>query len=582
MALGLFAQKTALEEAGLKDRNEMNSFREALEANPAAYALSQEISRDAAIGDETQKKFLTEVGKKWRSDPQVFEKLNAELQSNRNLGDQIKEGLKSNPDKILGAVSPYNGSNMGAMLPPSAAMVTAAPVVRPQVATPAPGPTTSGAQTVPQPATAPSVTTQRPSSPAPSPANSDEDLNGIISASDQEIRGAIDVSSVRLLADKMAKVATENYGVNAATANGFKERIGKDPKLAQSIATNLQNNPDFVRSLAKMAKDKSTAPEPIKSKAQQELNSLMSNPEKLADDKYVKGLQSQLQLAENFKKSGLTDMMQKFVGMMGPLKSGFNEVGLMFSGLMGEHNVLSMSRGNSLIPDLLINLDAYKRNKEDAIAFGRYSPLDMLALAPKGADGKFFHNGEPLKDREGKQIMKDGKPAFEQVPNGQIALKTADGKEMKAIPAIGLVAKQMPGQYDQNGKFVPGNIRVPIVTEISEHGASSKITTVTLTPAEFAKYKQLTDAAAVKNGGSTKELAFEAYTETDARESKKRPSVQVATVNPSTGATSPLATVQAASPSDPRITDFALAPNGSVVDKRGSSPGNDQDYRLQG
>lgn len=587
--------RKALERAGftitnlgltLPDVAEMKRFEKAADASvvPKTAALLQSIG-DSKLPDAIKEAMTTALGTKWKTDPNLFQKMEANFKANPRLSDQVQKMANSDPNKLIQAISAYDGNNLAKLMAPSPSSVTAPLPSSPsktQAPAPAAGPTKSSRAphaapvtvspvtiaTPESPQKAPSAVPRQPETPATSAPSSDNNdmLTVLEMSSDADIKDIVDDKTTKQILDGIAGKASA-LGVNAASVDGFKKATGAAP-LQKAITKNLQNNPEFVRQLAKMSKDSSTASEPFKSKALQEMNKLMSNPQLLADDKYVKGLQSQMQMAETLKKYGLDKMLGDMFGQsMGPLKSGFAELGFMLAGFGGQHPVLSMSKGSGFFPDIMINLQNFGRNQDEARAFSRYSPRDMTAYTPRGADGKFFHEVVSGKDANGKEIKT-------QVPNGQIALKTASGGEIKVIPSAGvLVAKQEAGAFDGSGKFIPGNFRVPVVTGVDEDGASSKIAMAVLTPAEFEKYKKIADAEARKGGGSIQELMVERYTAEDAHRLGKGPVVQVAKVDPVSGAVGPLTSVSAQ-------TGQVRAP---IVHQAGGDPAaNDRDYQLQG
>ncbi|MBL8641802.1 MAG: hypothetical protein JNL76_06770 [Alphaproteobacteria bacterium] len=541
MALTREDQKRALEEGGLGTL-EMYGFQKSVLANEKVTALSDKVSGDKSIGDETRMTFLRELGKKWKTDRELFTKLEADMDADPKLAEEFHSAIKNDPERAIKAIQKYDRPGSLSLALKSGAGA-AAPSIS-ESSSPAASPAAS-------PASGPA-----PTAPAGSAAKRDDN--------------ARDIATLGMMAEDLAKAAKE-FGVPASTADGFVRRIKTDSVLARRIAENFKRNPDFLSMVTDQVEG-TPKTGPIAQKAAQELNKIMSKPELLAEDSYVKGLERDIKNA-NAMKASLAGVTAGF----GNLAAGFRKI---MGGLSGPHKVFSMSSpGGSLFPTLFINLDAYEQNAAEATAFGAYSPLEMDAYTTPGKNGKFFHDGQQRKGADGKPLMKDGKPVFEQVPNGQITLTTADGKEVKVIPAGGnLMAKQRAGDFGPDGKFIPGNIKVPVVMEITEHGVPSKIDNVMLTPAQFKQYNRLVDAAAQKAGRPTGGLVFEPYTEQDKRELAARSEVKntanIVTVDPATG--------RVVSESNPSVTAWSIGADGSVIQNPTGRPAaNERDFRLQ-
>lgn len=532
-------QKRALQEAGLGTL-EMYEFQTSFLANKNVTALSDKVSEDKSIGDATKMTFLRELGKKWKTDPELFTKLEADMAADPKLAEEFHSAIKNDPERAIKAIQKYD--RPGSL---SLALKSGEGAAAPSIS--------ESSSPASSPASGPA-----PTAPAGSGAKRDDN--------------ARDIATVGMMAEDLAKAA-KKFGVPASTADGFVTRIKTDSVLARRIAENFKRNPDFL-SMVKDQVEGTPKTGPIAQKAAQELNKIMSKPELLAEDSYVKGLERDIKNA-NAMKASLAGLTAGF----GNLAAGFRKI---MGGLSGPHKVFSMSSAGSgsLFPTLFINLDAYEQNAAEATAFRAYSPLEMGAYTTPGKNGKFFHDGQQRKGADGKPLMKDGKPVFEQVPNGQITLTTADGKEVKVIPAGGnLMAKQRAGDFGPDGKFIPGNIKVPVVMEITEHGVPSKIDNVMLTPAQFEQYNRLVDAAAQKAGRPTGGLVFEPYTERDKREalaarSEVKNTANIVTVDPATG--------RVVSESNPSVTAWSIGADGSVIQNPTGRPAaNERDFRLQ-
>ncbi len=604
MALGKLNQIAILTKAGLNP-NEMDSFEAAGKANPKTAALLESISKDTNLKSDTEEKLLSAMAKKWKADPALFSKMEKDLAANPKLASQISSSVVTKPALIIDAVEKYKGGNLPTLLgmtpevgrpaqenkqeqrpttpvamvsepsaePKGKKNKSAAPVVAADVTSPEAKPTIS----------------VNPIAPKGEEEPSPEVLEAFAAGSDKEISAAMSPAIVKSILKGMSDQASSKFGVSAATAEGFNKRVATDPALLDKVTTNFQNNPEFVRQLAKAAKDKEPLSKEMRDMARPIMTSVMENPENLADDKYVKDLSQKMKMGSSM--GGFGKMLSGVFGegfgekISGWFNAIFDKIKSFFSGFTGDKSVLSMNSGGkgSLFPSVMVNLDNITANRDAAAAQARYNPNQMTAFSPKGEDGKFVHNGAPVTDKDGKQVVKNGKPVFEEVPNGQITLKTADGKDVKVIPSVGvLTAKQLPGQYAPNGEYVRGNIQVPVVTGVNEFGASDKISTVVLTPAQFNEYKKLADAEAKKRGGSIQELAFESYTEADAAErASKGKTVQMATVNPKTGEASPVTAVNVATPQESNPSVGYTVANGTVM-RKPDPAANDPEYALRG
>lgn len=557
MALSPFGQLAALKKAGFVDTNEMKIFGEAIKANPSVFALSNAISKDNTIDDETQKKFLTALGKQWKDDKTVFTRMEADLALNPALAEQYRDKVKSNPD---GLIAELNNKYKPVLQQASPSAET----TQPTPSAPFPMATVAGIGT-PKPAPATSASPQQPASGRTSNPTTENDdlLEAVANASDDDIKKTTSIESIHLMADKLSKMAVDKYGINPATANGFATKIKTDPKLAQDIATNLQNNPEFVRQMAKMAKDNTPLSKSEKQMAQSEMNKLMANPQLLADPKYVQETQQKIQLAEQFKKDGFMGFFKSMFG--GAFGGGLSGMGGVFASFSGPYSVFSTSYGGGMFPSFMVNLDNMHRNQAAAVGWNAANPRDMSTLA---MGGQFFKD-VPAKDQNGQPVMKDGKPVIEKVPN-TIDIKTADGKTMKIIPAVGvLVAGQEAGRFDPDTKqFVAGNWRVPVVAAISESGDPTAIKKIVMTPTEFAKYQAEVNALAATSG--QRQLASDPYTAQDALAAQRRAeSIQLAKVDPQTGTVTQT------------VAGMAVQ-SGQVRKPNTASPSQERDYELQG
>lgn len=541
---------------------------------------------------------------KWKTDKNFIKNLDTDL-ADPKIRAKLTQAIQNNPDMIAQNISNYKAGNLAAIIPDVDVSASASSgakaeakkdataeaakaklhvnkqaVKAPVADTVSPAAAAAGMGLAPNE----EVVTRSSSTKAPSSQPkqmSDEFKQGVFESladrSDEEIANAIDADMVKSIAKGMAKDAVTKYGVPSVAANAFakkiagsddpKDQAGFDPQLSENIATNLKRNPEFVRQLAKSSKDKTPLSKEMQDMAKGSMTSVMENPEDLTKDDYVKKLSRQMSSAQTM--GGIGKMFSSLFGEgFGAKLSGWfgqimETIKNFFSGFSGKP-VLSMSTsGGSLLPNVLIHTKNFQENQDNAAAFARYKPEDMKALPIAGADGKIFHE-VVSKNAKGEEVKK-------QEPN-TITLKDADGKDVKVIPAVGnLGAKQIAGNFGADGKFIEGNIRVPVVTGIDKNGQSTSIATITMTPVEFNKYKTQVDAEAQKRGGQFTALEFENYTAEDAIKQGKGKGLQIISVNAASGAVSEPATVNPNLSRPPAVSNVG----------RNTPAVNDPEYALQ-
>ena len=545
--------------------------------------MGKQILADGSkIGFDTSKAEKANTG--------IIDKLAGDL---NGKGTEITQQLRKNPDRFATRLDTYASGGMSIDEFVAEPVAAAAPASAPQASktssgaskpakkhtSPAAAPVAAAVAAVPatpKPSTpveapvgaavAAATAEEAPPQSAPAQTNSPADndiagdiLGALASASNEDMKTKLGPDEVKGIAGGLATKAA-SLGVDSATTNGFKQKIQKDDKLSKSIATNLQNNPDFVRSLARMAKDNSPLSEPFKGKAVSEMNKLMANPELLANDAYVKDMQKKFEMAEQFKKFGLNEMLTKMLdGLRGQSYGLFEQVGDISAGFSGARSVVTMGNGGGFMGSVMFNMNNFNANVDEARSNANYSASSMTAFSVKGADGKYFHD-VPVKDDKGNVLKKeDGTPLTRSVGNYTVNLKTANGKDVEVIPSVGvLVAKQASD----------GNYRVPVITGIDKNGAADKLSFVMLAPAEFERYKKIAEADAAKAGNSIRE--FEVSRLADA--APKQPSgMTVARVDPGTGAVTTSTTYPTAAP-----TQIAPPSNGR------EQAANERDFALQG
>lgn len=486
MALTRDQQIAALEKAGL-DIFEMDRLKKAIKANPAVKGLLDETSEGNLLAPEAESALLTGLGAAWKANPGILKQMDDDLK-NPEQAAQIKGAILKNPAGFASTLPQYKGGNVPGFL----ASIPDAP---------APAPTGTEA---PTPAPAPAA-----DAPAPKPEDPDAKLKFLAKASNKQITGIIDSETVLEIAKGLSKAAKEKFGINTPAANAFVQRIDNDKTLQNLIIANFKRNPGFIREMAKMALDRSPLKEPALSPAKTEMNKIIANPWNLANDAYTKNLEQKMKMASAVKKG---DYSQLFSGFGDKFALFGEQIKSIMSGFQGLP-VLSMGQSGSLFPTVMVNLGNFYENQDRAFAASRYSPRDMTAYAQAGKDGFYTHQVPVMDKATGKQMVgADGKPLTKEVPNTLVEIQMTNGKKIEVIPSIGqLRAMQERGSYDPDGKWIPGNIQVAVVTHINKEGMSTQIENVMMTPAEFEKYKRAAEQAA----GNGRTYPVATYTEAD-------------------------------------------------------------------
>lgn len=546
MALTQDEKKKILENEGFGTLD-MLAMKMAISRNKTLDGLMDKIEADPSVSKEDQEKIIVAFANKWKTNPDIYSQMEADLKKTPELANRIQVTANGNPASLIAAIKVYEPGNMAIHLPVRGSY----PEAEKKYASSAPA--------NPSPMAAVAGATQ-PSAPAPARQkdgrqpnlttdNDDALLDAVANASDDDIKKTISPDAVHMLADRIAKMAVTTHGTSQATANGFVTKIKTDPNLSQAIATNLQQNPELVRQLARMAKDKTPLAEPAKSMARKEMENLMANPERLADSKYVQGLQQKIQMAEQFKNEGIGGMLKSmFAGFGG----GFGNFAQVFAGFTGPNKVFSMVQGGGLFPTLMINLDAKAANEAIAYARSTVSSNDLKTFP------------EPYKTVMVKGA--DGKQVAQEVPN---AFKmNINGKETNVILARGLMANEVKGHIDPTtNQFVPSN-KVAFWGTKTVGGQPELLYA---SKDEFLKYKSAVDAASAKYGDG-KQLAFTDYTEQDARVAlRNQPQIQMASVDPQTGAVT-----------QKQVVAGLPVTQGQIRPKNTDASGQDMDYELQG
>lgn len=349
-----------------------------------------------------------------------------------------------------------------------------------------------------------------------------EVLKGLAGLSDEQIQSSLEPRHVVQMADELANSAVDKYGVNAATAHGFHERISGDTKLQKDITENFKRHPDFVRQLAKQMDGDGNVPQNMQEIVRKEMTNVMENPESLASDKYVKDATGMM------KNSGMMSGIGNFLQGMGIDMGGLGDsLGGFFQNIMQWFQDLVGAFTNGGVANFLAQPSNQGLGMFDKFAAGigfamnqagntYHSPYELAAqeVLPS-RDGSYFHK-EMGKD-------KDGNPVERTVPN-TLELTDAGGKTHKVIPTAGpLPFEQVEG----------GNIKIRATTDIKQ-GADGRVSATStgdfvVTRAEGDRYLQALEdqtgqKIALKQFGNEQKMAQQQPTD-----------IQVTGVNGQTG-----------------------------------------------
>ncbi|OFW88147.1 MAG: hypothetical protein A3B66_05355 [Alphaproteobacteria bacterium RIFCSPHIGHO2_02_FULL_46_13] len=597
------AQVAVLKKMGFTNGEQVSYFNAEIESNPKLKEMFSGFEKDFASTkkyDAVLKKIGMQVladGAKINFDPDdakksgtgIIDKLSKDL-SGKN-GPQMIKQLRERPDTIGAKIDDYAAGKVEiAALLAEPVIAASSGAAAPASAAPTPTPSTKKAAVrtstaatpaavvapaTPEAATPPAQAANAPATAAPAQDPTDQVLTALAGASDKDIKSGLTKSDVKLILKGMADQASSKFGVNSATSDGFKKRVETDPALLAQITTNFQNNPEFVRQLAKAAKNKEPMDKAMVDMARPTMTSVMENPEKLADDKYVKDLSQKMNMGSSMGGFGkiLNNIFGEGFGskISGWFNAIFSQIKSWISGFTGDKQVISMKSGGngSFLPTVMVNLDAINANRDAAAAQARYSPLTMTALSQKGADGKFFHD-EQVKDKDGKPaVSQDGKPVMKTVMNGAYTITDIDGKQHSVMPSVG----QLEAKQDKDG-----NVYGRFVTKINANGVSDELATIRVSEAEFKKYEEVTNKRA-REAGLNQTLAFSTYTAQDAANAAKAQTIQMVSVDPKTSAVSPVTAVNIATPQEPSVGYTVV--NGTVMRKPEPAK-NDPEFALRG
>lgn len=491
----------------------MGNINELLE-NPKIKSLSQD--KKDLIGKA--------VVQKWQENPTLLKNFNSDLGKDTSLSAKIADLAAKNPSAVAGVVKGYNGGNAAelvtsASVAPTAkpqvsaakapsetaapvaatSQTSAAPVVKASAQPRSTAPTSSAPASIPAAVAAAPVAAPLPAQAVGQPARgastnpSLEAFKSLANADDQTIKDAMSGPMIAGIADGMADEAVNKFGVSSNLAEAFASRISENPGLRSKVVENFKNNPQFVRELAKSMKSNEPLPEGVREIAKKTMVGVMENPEKLADDKYVKNLTSQMQMGSTFstgmgfmKNMFGIDLGGKMSGIMGGFEQFFKKIMHFVDQFTGGNFISMRNSGMSLSKSLGAAWD--QAGSYENVAANGIKYLKPLSAT---ADGKFYKT-EQVKQADGSVINRE-------VAN-TVTVKSLSGQDLKIVPATGLQAVRDP--RTGNVSFIA--IKEGGVEKDGKLKGASETMQVTLSREEFAKYNQ---QVASLNGGRGMEVA---------------------------------------------------------------------------
>lgn len=532
------------------------------------------LGENPKIPDAKKEQITISLIKKYKDDPKIIDKLNADLEKNPDLAKKLEQDIISNPDTFINKVLPeYKGGNLAEVaakmslpsgLPPIVA--TPPPLAKPAVdparvaaaasqvgrspvspsstrtntptgtiASKTSAPTGTGESVVPS-SSQPDIDEQRRTKEL---GDSLKDTNQMMKmffekfadASNEDIIKRIDKDVTMGIVGGIAREAGSKFGVEKPAADAFAQKIKTNPQLAKQIEDNFKRNPDFVRELALASKSQGQPPAALKEAGKKIMTEVMANPEKLADDGYVKDLSKKMKMGREAEENG---MGAAFSGLFDKLKSGdfkgfFSQIGDMIMGLInrftGGGGGVSMSNNGSFMNNMS-NFFAGLGFGNNMNGIGRLNPSDMTAYPPGGQ--KFAEKVTKNPDGTEKKEMVANTV---QVPTTVVKNNgTTEVKMMALVPAVGegIIAKQLAGQYGSDGKYQQGLWSVPVVTGYNSKG-DNIIKEAQMTTEQFTAYQAMIKEASKNDprfpNGTGRTLVAEAYTQQDA-EAKRTAELQ--------------------------------------------------------
>lgn len=457
----------------------------------------KKMNSNKQISEENKSNLIVALAEKWKSDNSIIDKLEKNLESDAGLLEKLETATITNPKAVIEkTIKGYNGSNLTSVIPAAPQQPKIEPaklVVKEKENKPSDKPAAKVVEVVHKPhkeaviQNDPKVQETEPVSNTVSEEDRKLFKNAFESLADEKddskISKAVSGQLVSAVADGLADDAVAKYGVDAALAEGFKNKINdpKHPELKEAIVKNWKNNPDFVRELALASKDGTEPPQSVKDAAKQAMTDVMENPQQLADDAKVDDLTQKMAMARKMSDgpmgmfAGLFEgsQMSGFVAQMKTVFSQLSDqIKSMMSGFSGKPVLSLASDGKSMFPNVMFNVRNYHDNMIEAGVMSRINPgRDMKAFPIIGADGKMTHTVDAT-DASGKVVQKEVLNTKE--------ITDSKGRKHNIIPSIG----QIQANQQRDGTF-----NVTMVDNLDKDGRASSVKSVNLSAQQFASYK---------------------------------------------------------------------------------------------
>lgn len=351
---GLLEEKhiIGMAKLGFSTMAQGEAFAKARDAHASTKSLFTSFG-DKAASDNKYNSVMKAVGDKFKSDPNLFNKLDRDFSQNPAIAKQMMTAIDKNPTAAANAIRAYTGQDTGSgrletlvgrinqnLDPITGASLTAksnAPLksetplktsnAPPKTQSSKPDPMTVTANAADRPPTSSSVEAA-PSVPTASPPPA-EVISPVAGISGAPKWKAEDVAK---MADPMADKFKAIMGDEQVNIEGFRTSLKTNKTLQAQIAENFNNNPEFVDQMMKLATEKSPdgketeSERLLKQHGRPTIKEIVGNPALLADDKYVDNLTGKLSMASGggFDIKGMIAKLSDWIGidlnaLLGPI-----------------------------------------------------------------------------------------------------------------------------------------------------------------------------------------------------------------------------------------------------------------------
>lgn len=466
--------------------------------SPNVSKLMDEVSKSAS-GKNTAKLQDAIIERYMAKGSTFLKDLDRDLGANPAAAATLAKQIQADPNKVALNVAKYTAGNLAAVV---AAGEPAVAAVKPSVVSAA-APATPRAEPVRTARAAPEAAIPAAAAPraepiaaAVKPATSTftpemeaqiqrNTFIALAGKPDAEISVALSSPAlVKGIAAGIADQATK-MGVGAEYTKSFKDRMARDPQLVDAFQKNLQQNPEFVRQMAKTMRDGGEMPASMKEIAKKTMQDVMEQPEKLADDGFVKRMSQGLSMKDG---GGMGGMM----GGLSSMFKGMGDMGGMFSGLASFFQGI-MDKIQSFIKEVSGGEWLSRRNSGRDFFQAFSDTIDQtpnrlaseanakksMVIHPSIRDGKVeYAHAEPIRDEKGVIRMgADGKELTGIKPN-TFEVTTISGSKIQVLPATGVPAV----------RDAQGNYHMNVVTGMDDKRRPSEVQQVVLSVDQFRAY----------------------------------------------------------------------------------------------